>query len=299
MSSGLNSDFVVQVISTDNLIRSKNLELKISEMGLKLQISPGVVPSEMDFRNGSLHSAFFSKLIGQRKIQMGEVGCALAHRNAIQNLLDSDQKFGFIFEDDAEIIADFDFNIVMKLLDTSLPIILALGWIPGFAVAKNQQVYLNDLPIELVTSPTCTFAYAINRAAAKLVIGAHERIIDFADWPIHTLNKVNFYATHTPWVTANHDPKFSTIGKRSTPISNSPINVLLSRIKLVSCLVTLIALSKTSKLKVSPKQILHRLLIRGLVYKYGISQVVENSTINEVIPLPVKFQKVLSLLKSN
>ena len=297
MTTDVNSQFIVQIISTTNIIRSKNLESKLTELGLKFQISPGVVPNEIDFHDGLLHSAFLSKLICQRKVLMGEVGCALAHRNAINNFLNSDHKFGIIFEDDAEVIAEFNFDIIMKLLDSKLPIIIALGWIPGFAIAKNPQVLLSEEPIELITSPTCAFAYAINRPAAKLMIGSHEKIIDLADWPIYTLNKVNFYSTHSPWVTANHDPKFSTIGERSIPISKSPISVLVSRIRLVNSLVALIVLSKTNKLDVSPRQIVHRLLIRDMLYKYGKSQVNEKSTTNKVIPLPLKFQKLLILLK--
>jgi len=297
VTTDVNSQFIVQIISTTNIIRSKNLESKLTELGLKFQISPGVVPNEIDFHDGLLHSAFLSKLICQRKVLMGEVGCALAHRNAINNFLNSDHKFGIIFEDDAEVIAEFNFDIIMKLLDSKLPIIIALGWIPGFAIAKNPQVLLSEEPIELITSPTCAFAYAINRPAAKLMIGSHEKIIDLADWPIYTLNKVNFYSTHSPWVTANHDPKFSTIGERSIPISKSPISVLVSRIRLVNSLVALIVLSKTNKLDVSPRQIVHRLLIRDMLYKYGKSQVNEKSTTNKVIPLPLKFQKLLILLK--
>jgi hypothetical protein len=289
----------VQIISTKNIIRSKNLELKLSELGLKFQISPGVVPNEIDFHDGLLHSAFLSNLICKRKIQRGEVGCALAHRNAIHNFLNTDLKFGFIFEDDAEVIDDFDFDIIMKLLDSNLPIIISLGWIPGFAIAKNLQVDINDQLIELVTPPTCTFAYAINRPAAILMVSAHERIIDLADWPIYVLNKVNFYATSTPWVTANHDPKLSIIGERSTSISNSPINLLISRIRLVSSLIALMLLSKTNTLSVSLKQIVHQLLIRELLHGYGVSQVEENSTTHQVIPLPPKFQKILHFLKLN
>ena len=296
MTTDFNSQFIVQIISTTNIIRSKNLESKLTELGLKFQISPGVVPNEIDFHAGLYHSAFLTKLICQRNLIIGEVGCALAHRHAINNFLNSDHKFGFIFEDDAEVIAEFNFDIIKKVLDSNLPIVIVLGWIPGFAIAKNPQVLLSEEPIELITAPTCAFAYAINRPAAKLMIGSHEKIIDLPDWPIYTLNKVNFYSTHSPWVTASHDPKFSTIGERSIPISKSPISVLVSRIRLVYSLVTLIALSKTNKLDVSPRQIVHWLL-RGMLYKYGLTQVNEKSTTNKVIPLPLKFQKLLILLK--
>jgi len=297
--SDFNSQFLVQIISINNIIRSDNLEAKLTEFGIKFKIPPEVRPSLIDFQTGSLHSTFLSKLICQRSLVIGDVGCALAHRIAMSNFINSDQKFGIFFEDDAEIIADFNFDTLAKLLDSNVPIIIALGWIPGCAIAKNPQVLPSEEPIALITSPTCTFAYAMNRPAANFMIESQEKIIDLPDWPIYTLNKVNFYSTHLPWVTANHDPKFSTIGVRSTPISKSPIRVLVSRIRLVNSLVVLIVLSKTNKLDVSPRQIVHRLLIRDMLHKYGKSQVNETSTTNKVIPLPLKFQKMLNLLKLN
>lgn len=297
MPSDLNSQFLVQIISTEVTIRSKNLETELSKLGLKFQISPGVVPNEVDFQTGLLHSAAIFKLLNQRAASIGEVGCALAHRVAMHAFLNSNHKFGLIFEDDAEVISEFDFDILSDLLDSDRPIIVALGWIPGIAVSRNPQISVNEKLVELITPPTCTFAYAINRSAAKSIIGGNKRIIDVADWPIYMFNRVHFYAPRWSWVTANHDPKFSTIGVRSGPISTSPIGVLISRIRLATSLGALMLLSMTNKLGASPKQIVHQLLIRGALHRYGVSQVARNSTTNEVVPFPLKFQKLLSLLK--
>ena len=295
--SNLYSEFLVQVISINNVIRSKNLESKLTEFGIEYEIPPEVVPDVGDFQSGLLHSASLTKLISQRTIRIGEVGCALAHRVAMINFIKSDRKFGIFFEDDAEIIAEFNFEALMHLLDSDTPIIVTLGWIPGFAISKNPKILPGEELIELITAPTCTFAYAMNQPAAKLMIASHEKIIDLADWPIYTLNRVKFYAPRWPWVTANHDPELSTIGMRPTPLSKSPIGILVFRTRLVTSLITLVLLSKTNKLGASPKQILHQLLIRGSLHRYGVSQVAENSTTNEVIPLQLKFQKILSLLK--
>lgn len=297
MPADLNSQFLVQIISTEDIIRSKNLETELSKLGLKFQISPGVVPNEVDFQTGLLHSAVIFKLLNQRVASLGEVGCALAHRVAMHAFLNSSHKFGIIFEDDAEVISEFDFDILSDLLDWDRPIIVALGWIPGIAVSKNPQIIVDEELIELVTPPTCAFAYAINRSAANLMVDSNEKIIDVADWPIFIFNKVHFYAPRWSWVTANHDPKFSTIGVRSSPISTSTIGVLISRIRLATSLGALILLSITNKLGASPKQIVHQLLIRGALHRYGVSQVVENSTTNEVVPLPLKFQRMLKFFK--
>ena len=299
MQSDLNSKFLVQVISTQDILRSKNLDSKLTELGLRFEISPGVVPNEFEFQAASLHSAFLSRLFCQRNITIGEVGCALAHRNAISRFLNSNQEFGIVFEDDAEIIANFDFDKIMKLMDSDLPIITVLGWIPGYAIAKDDHISLSKGPIELITSPTCAFAYALNRPAAKLIMDSQEKIIDLADWPIFMLNKVRFYAVDScaPWVTANHDPKFSVIGERSISSSKNQIKVLVSRIRLATSLVTLILLSTVNVIDVSPRQIIHRVLMRDLIYNYGTSQVDKESVANKVIVLSSKWQKFLELWK--
>ena len=299
MPSDFNAHFLLQIISTENVIRGKNLKSKLTELGLKFQISPGVVPNETDFEAGLLHSKFVSKLLCQRNLSIGEVGCALAHRVAVNSFLNSNHKFGIIFEDDAEIMADFDLNIIMKCLNSIDPVIIALGWIPGFAIAKNSNIILDEKPIELMTSPTCAFAYAINRPAAKFMAESQERIIDLADWPIHTLNKVKFYSIHShlPWVTANHDPKFSIIGDRLISTPKNPIGVLVNRIRLAGSFAILCLMSNTNNLKVSPKQIVHRLLIRDMLYKYGNGQLHNKVSKYEVVALPLKFQKLLDLLK--
>ena len=293
------SHFFVQVISINNVIRSHNLEAKLTEFGIDYIIPPEVIPSVIDFESGLLHSATLSKLICQRTLSIGEIGCALAHRAAMVNFLDSEHAFGIFFEDDAEIIAEFNFDILANHLDSDIPVIIALGWIPGFAISKNPQILLSEELIELATSPTCTFAYTMNRPAAKLMIDSHKKIIDLPDWPIYTLNKVRFYTTRWPWATANHDPKLSTIGVRSTPISKSLFGLLVSRLRLVISLMVLSLFSVSSKLDVSLRQILHQLLIRGLLYKYGIRQVVDKSMTNEVIPIPLKYKKLLKFLKIN
>jgi hypothetical protein len=299
VQSDLNSKFLVQVISTKDTIRSKNLDSELRELGLRFEISPGVVPNENEFQGASLHSAFLSSLLCQRSITIGEVGCALAHRNAVSRFLNSNQKFGIVFEDDAEIISSFDFDMIMQFMDSELPKIIVLGWIPGYAIAKDAHISLTKGPIELITSPTCAFAYALNRPAAKLMVSNQEKIVDLADWPIFLLNKVKFYAvdSFSPWVTANHDPKFSVIGKRSNTIANNQIKVLVSRVKLATSLVTLIFLSIVKVIDVSPRQIVHRVLIRDLIYNYGTSQVNEELDGNKVIVLSSKWRKFLDFWK--
>jgi GR25 family glycosyltransferase involved in LPS biosynthesis len=291
VSSDINSKFNVQIISTKNNIRSKGLESKLLEYGLRFQISPGVVPNILNFQAGILHSPIISKLIHHRDLNIGEVGCALAHRLALTNFLNSGHEFGLIFEDDAEVIAEFDFEIIKEILDSDQPRIVVFAWNPGFAIANDQQVLNSRRAIELITPPLTAIAYAVNGPAAKVIVGSNKKINDVADWPIHALNKVTFFCTDYPWVTTNPDEKFSIIGQRTYPIPNSPMGVLVSRVKLMGALITLMLLSKAGKLNFSPKQIVHRLIIQPMLYQYGLNQVDNKSPTNKVALLPSKFKK--------
>jgi GR25 family glycosyltransferase involved in LPS biosynthesis len=293
---GHTSQFFVQIISLEENIRSKKLAPRLTKFGLDFQISPGIVPNKTDFHAGSLHSPFLYRLLSQRTATIGEIGAALAHRVAMSSFLNSNHKFGIIFEDDAEVVSEFNLDIVADLLDSDLPIIIAIGWIPGFTVSKDPQILPSEEMIELITAPIGAFAYAINRPAAKFMVAGHERIIDTVDWPVYSLNKVKFYATRRSWVTTDHDPEFSTIGVRSSPVSKNPVAILVSRIRLLSFLVTLVLLSRTKKLRVSPKQIVHQLVIRGFLHRYGVRQISESLLTNEVIPLPLKYQRMLKSL---
>jgi hypothetical protein len=127
--------------------------------------------------------------------------------------LNSHCNFGLIFEDDAEVITDFNFEIPITGLYSNTSAMAALGWIPRFASAKNSLELIDDDFTELVTPPTCTFSYAINRSAAELMNNTQNKVIDLAEWHIHVLNRITFYSTNSPWATANHSPKFSTIGE--------------------------------------------------------------------------------------
>ena len=185
--SDFDSKVLVQIVSINNVIRSGNLEAKLTEFGLEYKIPPEMMPDVNDFQAGLLHSKFLSTLICQRTIRIGEVGCALGHRASMINFLNSNQKIGIFFEDDAEIIADFNIDILVDFLDSDIPIIITLGWIPGFAISRKPEIFYSEKLVELVTAPTCTFAYAMNKAAAKLMIDSHEKVIDLPDWPIYTL----------------------------------------------------------------------------------------------------------------
>ena len=183
-------NFLVQIISTNGIIRSESLENSLRKNALSFSISPGVVPADSDFRNSKLHEPFISSLVCQRSLSKSEVGCVLAHRSAAQNLIDSVFPFGIIFEDDAELIRSIEANYLAEILNSEVPRIIQFGWLPGFAVALAEEYQTLPKVKRLVTPATCAFAYALNRAAAVLLANQSYKVMDVPDWPIHLFNKV-------------------------------------------------------------------------------------------------------------
>lgn len=259
---------LVQVIGKNGAIRNSALEQDLKAQGIDFSIVDGVFPSQKEFESGALHSKILSTLICQRRIRIGEVGCALAHRKTAFNLINSDFEYSIVLEDDAQVIDSLDLATLVDGLNSSEPRVLILGWIPGYAVAFNSPAKVNEY-FELATPSTCTFAYALNRSAAKILINQNRKIIDLADWPIYLFNKVRFLILRSPWFDASHDPVNSTIGSR---VSNQPQNLigkLISRFRLLISIIFLLIFSKFINSGVALIQIINRMIIKDQIYGFG------------------------------
>lgn len=110
-----------------------------------------------------------------RELERGEIGCFLSHRKCWQELVDSDEKFALIMEDD------------LLLSDRSFKFMLSDEWIPEgcdliqLFVFRKQKKYLCDLKefdlnggdklwMPVFPAPVGTQAYIISREAAKFAL---------------------------------------------------------------------------------------------------------------------------------
>lgn len=263
-----NNRFFTQIITLNGEFRSKKLSNILDLQGIKYSIANGFLISDEDFESEKYHNKKISKLITQRNISKNEVGCAMAHMNATRLFLNSSSPFGIIFEDDAEINAVINLDSAENFLDNSKPRILFFGWLPGYAVSKTTPSQPTTEIIPLLTPPTCAFAYAINRPAAKLLANFTDLIIDLADWPIQIFYGVEFGAVSNPIVSAPQNPELSTIGRRIEQDKKS-FSLLRKRINLATSIVNLFIQSKHLGLNLTFKQIFHRIILKDLVYKNG------------------------------
>lgn len=291
--------FLVQVISTNGLIRSPNLTKELERQEAPFVVSPGVVPNRLDYENENLHSKFLSNLICQRDLSLPEIGCIMAHKNTSANLLNSKHEFGLVFEDDAEITGNIDFKLLASWLSVKKPRIISLGWIPGYAIGISKDFQYDENIIKLITPSTCTFAYGINREAAFLLANKGNKIVDVPDWPINLFLNVEFSVANPGVAQAPEDPQKSIIGIRPSMIEDNT-SVFKMRYRLFTSLVTLISLSVTKKIDFTARQIFHRVLLQNLFYKYGKSMInagkIEPKYPN-LIFIPKKINDILSFFR--
>lgn len=296
------TNFLVQIISTRGEIRSRNLLESLESQKISYSITEGVIPNADEYLQMQLHSPKLSKLINFRDIRIGEVGCALAHKKCSKLLVESEKSFGVVLEDDAEIIQNFNLDLLEKYLNVKKPRIVILGWIPGFAIANKPKATITDGIFKLVTPTTCTFAYALNKSAANLIMNKGSKIIDLADWPIYLFEKIEFLITDSAWVTASHDPANSTIGPRSNVNFFNWRSRVVHAVRVIFNSLIVFSYSRFFRLQISSRQIFHRMILKDLLYKYANSQIQKSqrdTTIiqNGIVFAPKKLEMLVKFLK--
>ncbi|MDI9330761.1 MAG: glycosyltransferase family 25 protein [Alphaproteobacteria bacterium] len=140
----------------------------------------------------------------------GEIGCALAHRQALADFLASDEPSTVILEEDAVPGPAFENQLrsLATLPDRGIDILLMYT---GCTVVHAGS----SLDLGTFTLSRCAgradhnLAYWVTRKAAQQLLAAQPpRICALADWPL-PLTTLNAHVTHEPWVT--HDRQDSVI----------------------------------------------------------------------------------------
>lgn len=103
------------------------------------------------------------------KVRPGEIGCTLSHQKCYRNLLESNEKSVIIFEDDLIINEDFSpvLPLVKQWLDCEEPRVLLLS---GWFWHTSTKKFDSNHRLAQVVDGYLTHAYAINRAAAKIMV---------------------------------------------------------------------------------------------------------------------------------
>ena len=173
------------LISDGSRPGSQALAQDLSEI-FELQLVSPVYVTEREAQEKELLDASAFLAFHLRSPTLGEIGCALAHRQAQQRLAASEGNLAAIFEDDAQIedsthlsnrltvyehLCSRDLPTVINLNQNALP--LRLGLSGSHPTGLSQAL----------TPPYPATAYVINRTAAQLFVTSQTPIRSQADWP--------------------------------------------------------------------------------------------------------------------
>lgn len=114
-----------------------------------------------------------------RELNSGEIGCVLSHRKCYRTLVDSDDNYALIFEDDIQFIRDIN-----VLSDIDLDNILSVET-PTVLLISGDFWYFKRRPIVDAYCAIGAYAYLINRAAAKKILSVKRPFNVSDDWRLY------------------------------------------------------------------------------------------------------------------
>jgi glycosyl transferase family 25 len=167
-----------------NLDRSKDrlklMEKRLKALGLSFERVPAVDGSLADLTKTPVHAPNWRY---PHQLTKGEIGCLLSHRKCWQRLVDSDERFGLILEDDIVFHPE------------ARRYFLNSDWIPeGVSLVQfsfSRDKTFSDGQIDLAdgnqlvrvkcSSPCGTYAYIISREAAEQALADTSALAGPAD----------------------------------------------------------------------------------------------------------------------
>lgn len=145
-----------------------------------------------------------------RELNKGEIGCTLSHFRCYNNLIESGRNYALVLEDDITILKDIKFlPSIVSILDTNNPVVLFLS---GDYWYENEIKGTATYEILSVYDAVGTYAYFINKAAAKLILKKNKKASCVADhWSLYRTQGLKMKAVYPYLIDANIGSFESTI----------------------------------------------------------------------------------------
>lgn len=137
-----------------------------------------------------------------RVLNLGEIGCTLSHRECYEKLLSTSSGYALILEDDIHPMRDLSELQSLSfdnILDNSKPTILFLSGDYWYLNHERQQSVVS------VFSAVGSYAYFINRAAAKCILSIKRPYYTADDWMVYKTLGVRLKAVRPYFIDANVD----------------------------------------------------------------------------------------------
>ena len=133
-----------------------------------------------------------------RVVNPGEIGCTLSHYRCYREIVEGDDDFVLILEDDISIVGDMSFLLnerMTSFMHSDKPKILFLS---------GDYWYWHKKNITGVFSAVGSYAYLINRVAAKRIVNGIKVPFHVADdWNLYKDYGVKLYAVYPYIIDAN------------------------------------------------------------------------------------------------
>ncbi|MDO0972832.1 glycosyltransferase family 25 protein [Mycolicibacterium frederiksbergense] len=219
------------IIGLPATYRGDALEAQLNALNVSWSRVDGVV-FKKESGDAGLVDQMAAKVLLRRELIGSEIGCALAHRNVYRTIIELDQPYALVFEDDARIVGEsLEYSLIEAMLHTEVPTVVMLSYKKETAVTfcGPPAIYrIGPQFFRAIVPPTTTTAYALNAAAAGLLLDAGQPISHVADWPVRASASVHFYLPRQ--TIAVPDPNAgSTIGDRGALVAGAQTKFRLNR----------------------------------------------------------------------
>ena len=134
-------------------------------------------------------------------LNAGEIGCTLSHFKCYRELVNSEDNFACIFEDDITLMHNLNIlDSLRSCVDVEKPVILLLSGDYWY----NKRYRDGNPSVMSVYDAVGSYAYLINKAAAKCILQKNPRACNVADsWAYYKSLGINIYAVYPYVVDAN------------------------------------------------------------------------------------------------
>ncbi len=157
---------------------------------------------------------FKANFLLDRDLTLGEICCALGHREIYNDFLETSFEWALVLEDDARLVLkEIPYSFLEKIARHKPSIIQLYGLAEALV-----QLPINQKEIQMIKKggvgdlyrlnfiPELTHAYFINRLAAKqLSKSTMNGIYSTADWPLLGTKGLHFYTSGRPVFVQNPD----------------------------------------------------------------------------------------------
>ena len=140
-----------------------------------------------------------SKDMYGRTLNEGEVGCALSHRKVYEKVLEGNEPYALVLEDDIAIQRDLnvlDLKGVDNILNNSKPRVLMLS---------GDYCFYRKRPFIKTVFALGAYAYIINKAAAHLILEKTKACCVADDWVYYRRKGLRLFAVYPYMIDANLD----------------------------------------------------------------------------------------------